>query len=307
MPGEYTRDMYSFDQIIKGMAKPKMIAWELNRLYFSALNQSQFNDSGLDIFDEEWDTLVILDACRSDEFEKATPLPGTTHSRCSKASMTREWVRANFLDRDLRDTVYVTAINQIQHFPQERHPNLCDFLWPNDDSELISVGEMRTVPPEVITKHALRIHEKYPNKRIVIHYGQPHQPYIGNSSEKFKWDGGDFHQNIAGSNVSKEDVFEAYRETLEITLDEVRDLLNEIDGRIVVSADHGEMLGESQHPIPVRHYGHPNGMYVDELVQIPWHVYESGERRDIEAAAYEDLIESEQRELEQHLHDMGYV
>jgi len=299
--------MYSVDQILKGLRNPQMLAWELNRAYFSSINETDFNDEGIDIFEADWDTLVVLDACRADEFEENADLPGVTESRRSKASMTREWVRANFLKRELHDTVYVTAINQIQHFPEGLQPELHDLIWPQREDALISVGEMRTLPPNVITEHATRAHKKYPNKRIIVHYGQPHQPYLGPTSEKLSWGGGDFHQNITQSDATHQDIIEAYRETLDIVLDEVNSLIDDVEGRIVISADHGEMLGERQRPVPIKHYGHPAGIYLDELVAVPWHVYESGKRRIIEPDEPTTVGRPNQEELKSHLRDMGYV
>jgi hypothetical protein len=298
--------MYSLKQILHGLQNPQMLLWELNRAYFSTINEFPFNDRGIDIFAEDWDTLVILDSCRVDAFEQSANFPGTTERRQSLGSMTREWVEANFATRRLHDTVYVTAINQIDTLPEEHRPELHDFVWitGEDVSELL--GEMRVILPSKMTDRAIELHDEYPNKRIIVHYAQPHQPYIGPSGRKFQWTG-DFHQNIKQSDVTRAEVWEAYGETLDCALTEVGRLLSNVEGRVIISADHGEMLGERMFPIPISHYGHPYGIYVDELVEVPWHVYESGPRRRIVEEAPQELNSVEESELITHLDEMGYV
>ncbi|WP_144903918.1 alkaline phosphatase family protein [Halobellus captivus] len=299
--------MYSFPQVVSGLRNPQYLAWEINRAYYSFRCDSEFNDGGTDIFEEDWDTLVILDACRYDIFSAHESLPGDTEKRRSKASMTREWVRANFAERDLRDTVYVTAINQIQAIPKEQRPDLHDFVWVNDPEDTVTAGDMKTTSPEAITRHARQALNAYPNKRLVVHYGQPHQPYLGEIGKKFTWRY-DFHENVARSDVTQSEVREAYVETLDIVLSEVESLLEKLPGRTVVSADHGEMLGERMWPVPIKHYGHPDGIYVDELIEIPWHVHETGERRRITRDDNcVDLSGEDRDEIASHLEAMGYV
>ncbi|WP_227374919.1 hypothetical protein [Haladaptatus halobius] len=38
---------------------------------------------------------------------------------------------------------------------------------------------------------------------------------------------------------------------------------------VVVSADHGEFLGERLFPTPVQIYGHSDGVYMEEFVKVP--------------------------------------
>lgn len=39
----------------------------------------------------------------------------------------------------------------------------------------------------------------------------------------------------------------------------------------------GELLGDRCRPIPVTEYGHYHGLYMDELVKVPWHVHRTGD------------------------------
>jgi hypothetical protein len=47
-------------------------------------------------------------------------------------------------------------------------------------------------------------------------------------------------------------------------------LLEELPGKKIVTADHGNLIGDLLLPIPVRAYGHPPGLRVPELVTVPW-------------------------------------
>jgi hypothetical protein len=84
---------------------------------------------------------------------------------------------------------------------------------------------------------------------------QPHWPYLGPAGEKFKR--GPFHEVIRKTDATHEDVIEAYRENLDIVLGEVEPLLRDLTGKTVVSADHGELLGDRERPIPIRTYRIP--------------------------------------------------
>jgi hypothetical protein len=101
--------MYSLHGIRKGLKQPRYILQELNRMYYQRLYSWEYNEAGLDVFEADWDTLLILDACRYDLFERVSDLPGKTTAVRSKGSATEEFLRANFDGKRLHDTVYVTG------------------------------------------------------------------------------------------------------------------------------------------------------------------------------------------------------
>ena len=102
-------------------------------------------------------------------------------------------------------------------------------------------------------------------------------------------------------------IWEAYRENLELVLPHVERLLDTIPGKTVVTSDHGNMIGESSFPVPVREYGHPDGIYTPELVTVPWHVYTNGERREITTQEREQTSESESSsDISDRLEALGY-
>lgn len=290
----------------------------INRWYHSGFGRYQFNPDGVDVMNEDWDTLVILDACRYDTFAAVSDLPGTLEQRESLASTTDEFMQANFRTREFQDTVYVTASPSV-HVTDGVNPDFHTIvdLWKADWEP-----ELRTVHPETVTNAALEAHKQYPNKRLLVHYLQPHYPFIGTTGRKhFDYTAVDdpaseqtelnakFWDTVGTriNDVPEDIVREAYRENLELTLPHVRELMETVDGRTVVTADHGEMLNDHSFPIPNRVYGHPAGLYTSELVKVPWQTYTNGDRRQIvsEPGANEQNIDTEI--VEERLRDLGYV
>lgn len=110
--------------------------------------------------------------------------------------------------------------------------------------------------------------------------------------------------------ISDGRLYRAYRENLEAVLPAVERLLSELDGRTVVTADHGQLFGERLFSIPIRKYGHPPGLYPEELVKVPWHVFDEGPRREIvsEERPGKSSRDTEDEELaRERLRDLGYV
>jgi hypothetical protein len=76
-------------------------------------------------------------------------------------------------------------------------------------------------------------------------------------------------------------VWDAYRENLEIALTHVRDLVDHLDGKTVISADHGNLVGDRLWPIPVKGYAHPGGLRHDALTKVPWFELPYESRRQV--------------------------
>lgn len=313
--------MYSLSQLRRGIeagvSTPALFGREFNRLYHRRLFRHDHNTAGVDIFAEDWDILVVLDACRYDLFEKHHDLPGDLTAKYSRGSHTREFLRGNFAGRDLRDTVYVTASPQFHRWRSELQPNLHAVanVWREDGWD----DEHKTVLPETTTRYAERAAERYPNKRLVVHYLQPHYPFIASELEldtarlhSSDTDEMDIWGRLMAdeATVSKRRLWRAYRENLERVLPHVRTLLETVSGRTVVTADHGNMVGERSWPVPIREWGHPPGVHTEELVKVPWLVHESGTRRSI--VADEGLSEADEEDVDTdvvqtRLEQLGYV
>jgi hypothetical protein len=233
------------------------------------------------IIDEDWDNLIILDACRYDTFKKLNKIPGILHKRKSLGSNTVEWIKKNFTGL-YPNIVYFSANPFVSKVMLKRligkQPfydvvDVWDFGW--DDL-------LKTVPPKEVNKAVLENKEKYQDKRMIIHYIQPHHPFLSDPELIFGgWEKGRYQVKkeekkiepniwdlIERGMVSVKRAEKAYEENLKIVLKEVEELIGKLDGKTVITSDHGNCFGEWF--LGQRLYGHPSGIYVKQLVEIPW-------------------------------------
>lgn len=302
--------MYSLEGIKRGLAEPRLIVQEVNRLFYRRLRRWPYNRQGIDLFEADWDSCLILDACRYDLFERVADLPGETTAVQSRGSSTREFLEGNFDGRELHETVYVTASPMLY-----RHRDHIDVSFHAVRNVWQDQGwneQYRTVLPETTANAAVDAADRFPDKRLLVHFLQPHYPFLGPTGrEQFDLDRLDFQWDAVAANtlgISEDVVRRAYEENLEEVLPAVERLLERLAGRTVVTADHGQMMGERAFPVPVREYGHPAGIYTDELVRVPWHVSRNGARPDIVA---EPPVGESDRDREavarDRLRELGYV
>lgn len=101
--------MYSPSDVFNAIKDPIAATREVNRLCHTRGGRYRFNPAGTGIFELDWDVLIILDACRYDIFNELADLPGQTNYRYSLGSATYEFIPANFSDKKLHDTVYVSS------------------------------------------------------------------------------------------------------------------------------------------------------------------------------------------------------
>lgn len=181
------------------------------------------------------------------------------------------------------DTVYVTASPVFHRYRDSigsRFHAVFD-VWRDYGWN----SEFRTVLLETLREAALETAERYPNKRLLVHYLQPHYPFIGPTGQaNFELDRLDFEWEAVATDtlaVPRNVVTRAYEENLAVVLPSVERLIHSLTGRTVMTADHGQALGERSFPIPIREYGHPPSIYIEALVAVPWLVHENGPRRRI--------------------------
>ena len=307
--------MYSLQDVKTVIRNPNLFLHELNRLWHTRLKQWDYNKRGIDIFDKDWDNMIILDACRYDMFKRQHDLPGQLESKISRGASTPEFLYANFHGNNLLDTVYVTSNPHLYRSRESYDINLhaVHNIWQEDGWD----EEYGTVLPQTTTEHGKDAAEKYPNKRLIIHFMQPHYPFLTDSNEFYDLSQAisdtqspDFWQELMRKNIDipSEDIWRAYRENLGYVLKSVHELLEILNGKTVVTSDHGNMIGERARPFPIKEWGHPPGIYTDELVTVPWLVIECGERREITVEEPKSNSENiDEKTVEDRLEDLGYV
>ena len=222
----------------------------------------------------KWDNLIVLDSCRYDYFEQSCYdyLDGTLQKVISPASCTNDWLETVW--HDFHDLTYISAMPGInskgvptafgyvaaKHF--SRIIDVWDFGWDS------SIG---TVPPENVNKAVL---DAMPlaDRRVVIHYVQPHQPYIGETKITFSRQSAD-EGTRTGFRIKRlyeeggftlERLLRAYKDNLVLVLKCVAELVPNLTGKTIVTADHGELLNE------MGEIWHPCQCYHSKVREVPW-------------------------------------
>jgi hypothetical protein len=151
--------MYSKDELLKGIRNPSLVVKEAH-LIIERLHQMYWrhrNHIGINVVDQTWDNLIVLDACRFDYFKKISTLAGELRAVTSQGSSTIDWLESNFDGYTFDDIVYISG-----------NPNLtrinADFadivrLWEDDWDEKLS-----TARPEAMVEKTLEAHAEYPHK-----------------------------------------------------------------------------------------------------------------------------------------------
>ena len=240
------------------------------------------NQADFRVMDEDWDVLIVLDACREDLFREVVDIKrfDTYETRYSAGSATNEWARKNFSGQALTDTVYVTG-NPVVSREVRTAFHVFVEVWRESFDE-----DIGTVPPESVTDAALETAADHPDQRLIVHYLQPHYPFIGYPNLHYATFGQTDEVAVAdvreGANdvwealelglVEYDTVWEAYADNLRRVMDSVEDLLAEINGTIVITSDHGNLLGEPVTSLQIPMYGHPPCIYHPALREVPWAV-----------------------------------
>lgn len=238
------------------------------------------------VMEEEWDFMILLDACRFDMYREV--VDSAADSCISGGSYTQEWLEFNF-NRECKDVVYIAgnphfASVHLKHVfgfnPFHHVEEVWDYGWSDD---------LKTVPPEAVTRAAVKCAHTYPDKRMIVHYNQPHHPFLGDQEitalEHGTWrtvegmEGG-LEQNVTTvwdlawkNRISDDHLRAAYWQNLRLVMVEVNKLLEQLSGKVILTADHGNLLGEWGL------YGHPASLRLESLVRVPWVMLKNGSRR----------------------------
>lgn len=258
------------------------------------------NPEGYDLTGADWDTAIILDACRYDTFSDCNRYDGDLRCETAVGSESREFFQKVFQGNTFHDTVYVTGNPYITILEDDTfHDVYLDQAWNNAGT---------AAEPNRITDAAIRAHKEHPDKRIIVHYMQPHLPIVvpewEHINDDIRYYGGDYFP--CGS-LSAEMLYEAYEANLRYVLDYVDELLAEIQGKVLVTSDHGELMGERQRPIPIRGFDHNESLYINGLTKVPWLEIRNGSRRNISMDDPVGRIDVSEREKQEQLKALGYL
>ncbi|SDF26623.1 hypothetical protein SAMN04488067_10333 [Halorubrum xinjiangense] len=286
-------------------------------------------------FEREWDLLVVLDTCRTDALAAVADEYDFLDDRDSvrsPGSTSGEWVAHTF-DRAYADeisrTAYVTAnphsnaVLRDRLLPPQYVPapatwpdwdpvapdevGLLDEVWADARDDRLGV-----VPPATVTDRAIAAGREADLDRLVVHYMQPHAPYIAgvvDGEDPLSEACAEPFEALRRGEVDREEMWDSYLDNLRLALDEVESLLENVDAeRVVITADHGEAFGEWGF------YEHPVGCPLPAVKRVPWvetTATDRGTRSPTPAASESAASESvasdpAERDVDEQLRDLGY-
>ena len=310
------RSHYSLENLKRAVQNPHLFVREGHRLLSLPVHQlyGRYLDRTLEtnenVMERDWDTLVILDACRHDYFTARNELPGELTSTVSSGKKSWEFMQQNFVGGEYHDTIYVTA-NPFANRLEDGTFYHVDYLADEWNEEI------GTIFPEDVRKAAVEANRQHPNKRLIVHFMQPHRPYLGEQADELRrrvdlkgyrneGDGVQIWGAAKQKEVTVDEVRQAYGESLDIVLEEVEQLIDDLDGKTAITADHGEMLGERVFPFTTRVWGHSEGFSTRLLRMVPWLTIESEERRETMSDVPEESADLSGETVSDRLEALGY-
>jgi len=252
------------------------------------------------IHNTNWDILLLLDACRFKEFKQYIHCfikGGVLIPTKSEGTATGQWLMKTWTNI-YPDIIYISGNAYIN----SKNVKVCNFNGKKHFAKIIDVWDYGfdkntgRVEPEKINQAAYKEIDDDDTYRYVLHYQQPHAPYlfIGTDSTggfykhrhpfirkmipiKLQWLIVSLHPRIRKIFIKKnkykkmyerhgnERVRKAYETNLLHVLYEVRKIVDKYPNKnILITADHGERLGEDG---KYGHGGKPN----DILTTVPFY------------------------------------
>jgi hypothetical protein len=244
---------------------------------------------GIDIMSMDWDTLIILDAARADLLEEHSSFGVPVRRVRSPATHSWGYMVRSYLGRQLHDTVMVSANPYVHDIPE----GVFHAVYP----VVGDVREANSLDPSHVTDTALRAHEVHPQKRLIVHYMQPHAPYL-HRDDPYPRAPFDEARQTGDTDRLRADYLENYR-TVER---HVHELISHLSGKTVITADHGEALGERFAGLRLFEHGHA----VPVVFEVPLVSIPPTERRLIRSDAPQPFEPEPERTVEKHLRSLGY-
>lgn len=312
------------------------IAREIYALYtFSNLTVTTRYKAGHNIFESDWDTLVILDALRTDALKEVADeysFIDDIDQKTSVASTSKEWLLKTFTEQykqDIKNTTYITG-NGFVHWLRDDQPKYLDFsatsgtLIENNDwlerllkqdvvsastferiEELWPLAEANPVGPapsaEAVTEHSIAEHRRRSPEKMIVHYMQPHSPYLTKAEDRGYATDTELSPFAAliEERATKDEVWDLYIENVRYVLDNVEELLENIEAEnVVITADHGELFGEWHM------YGHAVAFPHPKLKRVPWVETTAKDEKTIKPNP--ERPSNVDTAVETHLEDLGY-
>jgi len=257
---------------------------------------------GQNIFNTDWNLLIILDCCRSDALNELTEeydfIDGTS-SIFSVGGRTTEWMSNTFTKdhkEKINDTAYITnapgavmvfenrfekdhyggeisdpANLRVKKFGNKNYVNDYDFghfkgIYKSGLECKSCISAEKNTSARSLTNYAVNLDRKEKYDRVVLHYMIPHYPFFATRSctgDMAK--ANELYENINILLKRRDQTWEAYLDNIRWALEEVSLLLNNIEReKVVITSDHGMSFLNKPGSESV------SGSFNPKIRKVPW-------------------------------------
>lgn len=314
--------MAARDRLVKGLRNPgkipPYIKARLLDLYY------HFDSKQTNIYEKEWELLIILDGCRRDTMEEVSDeysfLPDSIPSITSVGGGSPDWLANTFSEQwleEVRQTGYITGNPHTRRVlsgqmeglfaeiggPEDR---LSDFDYFAPLWETHWDNKLGTVPARAVSDHLIQRYRSQPSRRTIAHYMQPHFPSVPDPigdgmdlSNEAHWNSEDVWTLLQEGVITKEEAYTSYVANLRYVLDDIELVLSNLDSeRVVITADHGNAFGEWGE------YSHGKP-YLGVVRTVPW-IETSAQDKEEYTPKVEETTRGESQSVEEKLRALGY-
>ncbi len=284
---------------------------------------------GTNVYDHDWDALIILDACRVDalrEVSEEYDFVSVDETINSVGSTSFEWMNHTF-DTDYREEIERTAYvsgngytdrvlghgGETGHAAMPFGPSEYDVVDPEDfayleelwraefdnSSEWMIDGNAGSwVHPKYTTDRAIEAGRERSSDRLLVHYMYPHDPFpLADSDDLVRP-----FDSLRSRDVTRAEAYREYLDHLRLVLDEVERLLENLNAEdVVITADHGEAFGE------YGFYRHVIGCPLPCMREVPWVKTTAEDTGMYDPEAPEPESETDSVDVESRLENLGYL
>ena len=285
---------------------------------------------GTNVFEKEWDLLIILDTCRvdalrevADEYDFLTDIGELV----SVGASSPEWIARTFTEEyadQIAETAYLSCNGNAETVLEKDAPatdpgylthsllkrfdyvdadklGRLEKLWSYEPTGVEGpYGHVDgATPPRYLTDRAIDVARTHSFDRMILHYHQPHNPYAAKAMEE----GRELYDYETQFSQDPDQAWKSYLADLRYVLDDVELLLKNIDAeRVVISSDHGEAFGE------YGVYGHPIGSLHPHVRTVPWAVTTATDERTHtpETLRPSESEEASNQDVDETLEALGY-
>jgi len=289
----------------------------------SLLSRANF---GANVYEQDWDVLVVLDTARVDAMETVASkfsYIGDVGSIRSLGSTSSEWIAKTFTTeykQEIANTVLLSANPHVQHtlydrqFPEHDKDAFFAFtswdtVYPEDFEYIEQPWQYATnekydhVLPKDMTDRAVSLYRERNPDQMIVHYMQPHRPHMvqayeeGREMTNAERDPFTYLKNGG----SRDAIFSNHVNDLEFVLETgVKPLLRNINAdTVAITADHGDGFGKNWC------YAHIAGDPRKQVRYVPWVETEATDHGELEPTL--TLPDEIENNTQDRLTALGYI